>query len=113
MSRFQEDGERAQLAKRAGDNEPLHLKAAVYDGRRSVRLVMPRGHIGLATATYSYDLTHLERCEVAERLAALWNLGAVLSLSTAEIVAALCIKRTKREPNTTAYGASHHHLWWW
>lgn len=62
---------------RAGQNHPITMNVAIYDGHRSVRLLVPwgpGGWIGLATATYSYKLSDGERCEVARRMAALWNL---------------------------------------
>lgn len=73
------------MAKRGGSNEPIEQKFAAWDGHRSIRLEMPRGSIGLATATYSYDLTHDERCDVAQRLAALWNLAAAYGWDTRTI----------------------------
>lgn len=80
------------IAKRSGDNEPIERKFAAWDGRRSIRLEMPQGSIGLATATYSYDLTHEERCDVAQRLAALWNLAAAYGWDTMTIEGLLAKK---------------------
>lgn len=98
MSKGYKDYEQAFiLARRNGDNEPLHLKRAIYDGHRSLRLVMKNRDVGLATATYSYELIHEERCEVAERLAALWNLGAVLGLTTTQINALVESKTGDRD----------------
>lgn len=97
MNKYQEEVEAGLVALRRGDNEPLHLKRAEYDGRRSIRLRMPQGSAGLATATYSYQLTHDERCDVAERLAALWNLAAVRGWSTETILGIL-----KGEPGAQA-----------
>lgn len=77
----EEDTQRV-LALRNGENEPLHLKMAAWDGFRSIRLEMPQGSVGLATATYSYQLTHWERVDAAERLAALWNLAAAYGWDT-------------------------------
>lgn len=64
---------RRRAAKRRGDNEPLEVKQAAWDGHRSVRLIMPQGSVGLATATYSYQLEPKERADVARRMAAAWN----------------------------------------
>jgi hypothetical protein len=82
---------------RNGDNEPLDLKIAAWDGHRSVRVWMPQGHIGLATATYSYRLTHAERVAVARRLAAIWNFAARQGWSTEQIEGLAAPTDTGRE----------------
>jgi hypothetical protein len=73
------------IAKRRGSNLPLHLTPVAWDGHRSVRIGLPPKHRGLATTAYSYALTDAEKQEAAERLAALWNLGCALQLSTEQI----------------------------
>jgi len=73
------------IAKRGGSNLPLHLAPAAWDGHRSVRIGLQPKHRGLATTAYSYGLTDGEKQEAAERIAALWNLGAALALTTEEI----------------------------
>lgn len=55
-------------------NAPPYVEPAAHDGFRSVRLIVGRGHIGLATTAYSYLLPDDEKIEVARRIAALWNL---------------------------------------
>ncbi|MCX7585064.1 hypothetical protein [Phenylobacterium sp. 58.2.17] len=75
------------LAPRRGDNEPVEFKPAAWDGHRSVRLALSQSDVGLATATYSYNLTHEERTRVARRIAALWNLAAASQWSTEAIEA--------------------------
>lgn len=82
-----EKEEAALLAKRGGSNLPLHLTPVAWDGHRSVRIGIKPAHRGLATTAYSYALTDAEKQETAERIAALWNLGCAMSLTTAEIKA--------------------------
>lgn len=61
--------------------KPLISRRAVTDqpgeaiGGRSIRFHPDDGGGGLATTTYSYQLTHCERIAAAQRLALLWNLA--------------------------------------
>lgn len=75
------------FAQRGGDNQPLGLIPAAWDGHRSVRIGLKPHHRGLATTAYSFALTDDEKQEVARRIAALWNLGRALGLTTEEIEA--------------------------
>lgn len=84
---YQEDEEASLVARRGGSNLPLEQREARWDGYRSIRIAMPQGEIGLATATYSYQLTSDERCDVARRMTALWNLAAASGWSTEQIEA--------------------------
>ncbi len=88
----QEQEEANNIAKRGGDNQPLGCRLAWWDGNRSIRIEMPQGHVGLATTTYSYHLTHDEREQAARRIAALWTLAAIQGWDT-ETIEAMC-----REP---------------
>ena len=93
---YREDEEASLVARRGGSNLPLEHREARWDGNRSIRLAMPQGDVGLATATYSYQLTSDERCEVARRMAALWNIAALEGWSTDQIEAMEDATRSKR-----------------
>lgn len=56
---------------------------AEWDEHRSIRLIVGRGTIGLATTAYSYKLTDDELRDSARRLAILWNLH--IGVSTDEL----------------------------
>ena len=73
------------LAPRGEFDIPISMLPAIYDNHRSVRIMMPQGDIGLATSTYSYNLTQEERQAVARRIAALWNFAEAQSLTTEEL----------------------------
>lgn len=73
------------MAARGGGNEPQWLRPAWWDGFRSVRVHVGGKWIGLATTTYSYQLTQDEREEAAARLAALWSLAARRGWTTEQI----------------------------
>ena len=75
---------RKDPSKLDGRDIELRMLPAAYDGHRSVRVHTGREVIGLATATYSFGLDHEQRDEVAERIAALWNLH--LNESTPDLV---------------------------
>lgn len=92
---YREDEETSLVARRNGSNLPLEHREARWDGHRSIRLAMPQGDVGLATATYSYQLTSDERCEVARRMAALWNIAALEGWSTEQIEAMAEIMKNK------------------
>lgn len=85
----QDKVEAGLVAERGGDNQPLGCKLAWWDGNRSVRIELPQGHVGLATTTYSYSLTHDEREQAARRIAALWTLAANQGWETETIEAML------------------------
>lgn len=74
-------------AQRQGQNTPLDLCPAHYDGDRSVRVEIGGKVIGMATTTYSYKLTTDERESAARRMAALWNLAAAFGWPTEQIEA--------------------------
>lgn len=93
---YRENEEANLVARRNGSNLPLEHREARWDGNRSIRLNMPQGDIGLATATYSYQLTAGEREDVARRLAALWNLAALEGWTTEQIEAMEDASRSKR-----------------
>lgn len=84
---YQQQEDARLVAARKGANAPIDQMPAQWDGWRSLRLHAPQGVIGLATATYSYQLTSDERCAVARRLAALWNLAAASGWTTEHIEA--------------------------
>lgn len=81
--------EAKMVAARDGTNEPLEFHTARWDKWRSVRIKFGGRDIGLATATYSYQLTQDERSKTARRIAALWNLAAEKGWSTDFIESAL------------------------
>lgn len=83
--RYQAQENAKNIALRGGSNLPIHLTPVAWDGARSVRIGLPPKHRGLATTTYSYALTSHEKQEAAERIAALWNLGAKVGWTTAQI----------------------------
>ena len=94
---YQEKEEASLVARRGGSNQPLEHREARWDGYRSVRIAMPQGDVGLATATYSYQLTSDERCDVARRMTALWNLAAASGWSTEQIEAMEDIVKAKNK----------------
>jgi hypothetical protein len=63
-----------RLSDRFGNNNPLRMQPAAWDGHRSVRLVDGADNIGLATTAYSYCLGYQELRDAAERIALVWNL---------------------------------------
>lgn len=75
------------IAQRLGSNTPLSFTPAKWDGFRSVRVELHPKHRGLATTAYSFSLTSYEKVEVAERIAALWNLAAERRWTTSQILA--------------------------
>lgn len=66
-------------------NLPVWLRPVWWDQYRNVRLTHGRGGIGLATTTYSYNLSFEEREQAARRIAALWNLAALNGWDTETI----------------------------
>ncbi len=80
-----EKEEAAILAKRGGENRPIEHMEAAWDGHRSVRLFIGKGHRGLATTAYSWGLTDQEKVAAAERISALWNLAAARGWTTHQI----------------------------
>lgn len=85
MTTYREAEEAKILAGRGGENRPLDMLPAVWDGHRSVRILIGTRDRGLATTAYSYGLTDAEKRAVAERIAALWNLAALQGWTTADI----------------------------
>lgn len=71
-----------------GRNVGVKDLIARHDGNRSIRARDGAGEIGLATATYSYQLNHAERVEIARRIAVLWNLHLGVSTEVLEAVLA-------------------------
>ena len=85
MTTYREAEEAKIVARRGGEDRPLDMLPAVWDGHRSVRVLVGTRDRGLATTAYSFGLTDAEKREVAERIAALWNLAASQGWTTADI----------------------------
>lgn len=85
MMTYREAEEAKILASRGGENRPLDMLPAVWDGHRSVRVIVGNRDRGLATTAYSFGLTDAEKVAVAERIAELWNLAASQGWTTADI----------------------------
>ncbi|WJS87284.1 hypothetical protein [Paracoccus sp. TOH] len=85
MTTYRESEEAKIVAGRGGENRPIEMLPAVWDGHRSARIIVGTRDRGLATTAYSYGLTDAEKREVAERIAALWNLAASQGWTTADI----------------------------
>lgn len=73
------------MARRRGENRPISMLSAIWDGHRSVRVLVAGADKGLATTAYSYALTDAEKIDAAARIAALWTLAAAQGWSTSEI----------------------------